>query len=134
MTDQHTIAPGQFPAAEDLVAEVAGQTVLYYPVDGPALSTEQDALDVIGAAWGARATVVALPAGRMAPEFFELRTRVLGAFIAKFVNYQVPLAVVGDFGAHLAASESLRAFTYETNRGRQFWLLDSLDDLHTKLR
>jgi hypothetical protein len=116
----------------DTVIERRGTPVLVCGDDGPTIATTQDALDVIGGAFS-RADVVAIPAGRLDERFFTLRSGLAGEIMQKFVNYRIRLAIVGDISAHLAASSALRALVHESNRGRQIWFVDDLDDLDTHL-
>ena len=116
----------------DRLQDPHGVAVLVCAADGPPVATEQDALDLIGATYDG-GDLVALPAGRLSPEFFTLSTGVAGAILQKFVNYQVRLAIVGDIGPHLAASSALRALVQESNRGRQLWFVADLDDLDARL-
>ena len=53
--------------------------------------------------------------------FFRLSTGLAGEVLQKFVNYQMRLAIVGDFTAY--TSKPLKDFIYESNQGRQvgFW-------------
>lgn len=48
--------------------------------------------------------------------FFRLSTGLAGEVLQKFVNYQMKLAVVGDFSGF--ASKPLRDFIRESNEGR----------------
>ncbi|GAA3049456.1 DUF4180 domain-containing protein [Actinokineospora globicatena] len=114
------------------ITQYGAETVLHCPAEGPVLTGEQDALDLIGEAWGAQASAVVLPAGRLDPSFFVLSSGFAGAFVGKFVNYRMVLVVVGDISAHLERSEPLRAFRRETNQGKQFWLLDTADEVAAK--
>jgi hypothetical protein len=93
--------------------------VLTLPAEGPKLRTDQDAVDVIGAAWGAQADTVVVPVERLDDGFWTLSTRIAGEIIGKFVGYRMRLVVVGDISAHLDRSESLRAFVQEINRGHE---------------
>jgi hypothetical protein len=117
----------------DAVQTLAGVPVLVCARDGAALGTERDATDVIAKAWGARAKLVALPAVRLVPDFFVLRRGLAGAFLQKFVTYEMGVAIVGDIEAHLAASKPLRDFVYETNRGTQVWFVPDLEALTEKI-
>ena len=117
----------------DLMQERAGEQVLVCDPDGPPIATERDALDLIGAAF-LGATVVAVPAGRLAPAFFTLGTRFAGEVMQKFVNYRLRLAVVGDISAHLERSGALRALVAESNRHDQVWFVPDLDALEERLR
>ncbi|MGV8983789.1 DUF4180 domain-containing protein [Clostridium sp.] len=53
--------------------------------------------------------------------FFNLRTRLAGEILQKFINYQVKIAIVGDFSVY--ASESLRDFIYESNKGKDIFFV-----------
>src|SRR3954454_9458959 len=87
-----------------------GVVVCAWPSDGPPLRSEQDALDIVGNAGWHGAGIVAIPVGRLAPEMFDLRTRALGEFLQKLVNYRLPVAFVGDVTAYTAASRALADF------------------------
>jgi uncharacterized protein YndB with AHSA1/START domain len=80
------------------------------------ISSERDAVDVVGDAVGAGAELVVLPAEVLDPEFFRLASGLAGAVLQKLVNYRFEVAIVGDIEHHLAASESLRDFVRESNR------------------
>ena len=49
--------------------------------------------------------------------FFRLSTGLAGEVLQKFVNYQMKLAIVGDFSGY--ASKPLQDFIRESNEGRQ---------------
>ena len=117
----------------DVIEERAGVPVLMCDPDGPVLTTEQDALNLIGAAFlGAK--VVAIPVQRLDEQFFSLGTRFAGEIMQKFVNYQLHLAVVGDISRHLAASSALTALAQESNQGGQVWFVPDLASLDARLR
>ncbi|MQS15476.1 DUF4180 domain-containing protein [Streptomyces kaniharaensis] len=97
--------------------------ILRLPAEGAPIRTERDATDVIGDAFGHGAPWVVVPAARLHPDFFVLSTRVAGGIVQKFVNYRVGLVVLGDIADHVAASNALRDFVRESNRGNQLWFL-----------
>ncbi|AVT35839.1 DUF4180 domain-containing protein [Plantactinospora sp. BB1] len=117
----------------DEIQDRAGASVLVCDPAGPPIRTEQDALDLIGAAF-LGATVVAVPASRLDPSFFTLGTRFAGEVMQKFVNYRLRLVVVGDISGHLAASSALRALVQESNRADHIWFVPDLDALDDRLR
>ncbi|WP_422769792.1 DUF4180 domain-containing protein [Plantactinospora sp. WMMC1484] len=117
----------------DELRHLAGVPVLVCDPDGPPVATEQDALDLIGAAF-LGAEVVAVPASRLDENFFSLGSRFAGEIMQKFVNYRLRLAVVGDISRHLAASTALRALVHESNRAGHVWFVDDLDALEIRLR
>lgn len=79
------------------------------------------------------ARVVVLPVGRLAPEFFQLRTGLAGEVIQKFVNYRLKLVIVGDFAEAASRSEALQAFIRESNRRDEVWFLGGMEELEERL-
>ncbi|OMF37284.1 cytoplasmic protein [Paenibacillus sp. FSL H8-0548] len=62
-------------------------------------------------------------------DFFELKTGLAGDVLQKYANYNVKLAIVGEFAEY--NSKSLKDFIYECNNGKQvFFLKDKQDALH----
>lgn len=118
--------------AEHLVT-VYGTTVMLCAPDGSPIADASSATDVIGEALGERAELVAIPAERLAPEFFDLRTGVAGDIAQKFVNYHVRLAIVGDIAGHLDTSKSLSSWVAESNRGTDLWFCPTFDNLRERL-
>ena len=53
--------------------------------------------------------------------------------IQKFVNYGIRAVFVGDVAAPVAASDALRDFIRESNRGRHVWFVADLAELEAKL-
>lgn len=109
-------------------------SILEVPSTGPLLATEADALDVLGSAYGSDAEVIVLLASRLAPEFWELRNGLAGAFVQKFVNYGRRLAILGDISEHVGRSKALTDFVRESNRrgGELLFVLDR-DELEAVL-
>ena len=98
--------------------------------EGMIIAAAQDALDLMvdPALEGARRTII--DRKNIAPDFFDLSTRLAGEILQKFVTYQVKLAIVGDFSD---ASESLKAFIYESNRGNEIFFVPDIETAKTKL-
>ena len=117
----------------DEIRNVAGHAVLLCTPDGPRLSSEADALDLVGSLWGQEVDWLALPKARLGEDFLRLRTGLAGAVIQKFVNYRVRLAIVGDVSAETAASDALRDFVRESNAGDRVWFVPDLAALETRL-
>jgi hypothetical protein len=116
----------------DTLQTRAGVPILVCDPAGPRLTTADDALALIGAAFqGAEA--VAVPADRLDPGFFALGTRFAGDIMQKFVNYRLRLIVVGDISRHLAASSALRALVHESNQGDHIWFVADLTALDERL-
>src|ERR1700691_3000452 len=113
--------------------ELQGVRVLELIADGTKLRTYNDAVDLIGKTFENRATLVVIPVECLDDEFFQLKTRIAGELIQKFVQYRRRLAILGDISHHFAESSALRAFVNESNRGKEVWFLASRDDLEQRL-
>lgn len=117
----------------DTVRAMHDRAVLVCDPEGPAVDGGNGALDLIGDAWGHSADVVALPVDRLDDSFFDLSSGLAGEVLQKFVNYRMPLAIIGSITSHLDASSALRAFVAESNRGQQVWFLADLAELDHRL-
>lgn len=62
-------------------------------------------------------SAIVLGKGQLDESFFRLSTGLAGDVLQKFVNYQMKLAIVGDFSGY--TSKPLRDFIRESNKGRQ---------------
>lgn len=118
----------------DRVFEMHGVRIWECSAEGPALQTSRNAIDVIGEARGHGASLAVIPASRLAAEFFQLRTGIAGEVLQKFVNYSVRLAIIGDVSAYSSNSSALRDLIRESNRGRDVWFLDDIEDLSNRLK
>lgn len=108
--------------------------VYFVSPEGPALGSEQDALDLLGETYGTETDMIAVPANRFAPGFFDLSTKAAGHFFQKLQNYQMRLAIVGDIRSQTEASTALRDFVGETNRiGHHLFVADA-DALEARLQ
>ncbi|MCB2205543.1 DUF4180 domain-containing protein [bacterium] len=108
---------------ENRVAEIRGDEVV--------LSTVQDALDLMGNAdyQGARSLI--LHEKQLDPAFFDLKTRLAGEILQKYVNYRFRLAIVGDFDKY--SSSALRAFILECYRGEHISFVKGREEAVEKL-
>ena len=97
--------------------------MLRYGEGDGAIDSERAATDLIGDAWGEGVTVVAVPVDRLSPEFFQLRSGLAGSIAQKLVNYRITLAIIGDIAAYLDASNALRDWVRESNRGDELWFV-----------
>jgi hypothetical protein len=113
--------------------ELHGVRVLECVPDGSKLQTYSDAVELIGKTFENRATFIVIPVECLDDEFFQLKTRIAGELIQKFVQYGRRLAIVGDISGFLAESSALRAFVVESNRGKDVWFLASRDELNDRL-
>ncbi|SDP92136.1 DUF4180 domain-containing protein [Phyllobacterium sp. OV277] len=117
----------------DQVIEIHGVRVFVFDAKGDKLAGERDANAFLSAVWAQQATLAVIPVERLGEDFLDLKTRIAGEVIQKFVNYQVRLAILGDVSAWISESTALRDFVYETNRGRSLWFIGDLAELDQRL-
>jgi hypothetical protein len=107
--------------------------VLMCDAGGGRLACVQDALDLIGDAGYQGARWVVVPAERFDEAFFRLRTQLAGDIVQKFAQYGMGLVVLGDIASRTEASESLRDFVRECNRGHHTFFAADLPALRARL-
>ena len=115
------------------VQEIGGVRAYVCDADGPRIAAERDAADLVGEALGREARLVVIPFARLAPEFLDLKTRLAGEVLQKFVNYRRQVVVLGDVADAVARSTALRDFVRESNRGKTVWFLPDMAALEAKL-
>ncbi len=117
----------------DEVRSMGGQSVYVCAETGPSLAADDGLSGLIGELFGSGAKVVAVPLARLGPDFLRLSSGVAGHVLQKLVNYRFQIAVLGDVSAAVAASDPLRDFVRESNRGQTVWFVDDLSALAAKL-
>lgn len=105
------------------VETIRGKRVAFY--EGPPISREMDANDIIGATYGLDVDVIAVPAEYLVDDFFWLSSGLAGAVLQKMQQYGFRFAILGDISRFTAESPSLRDFIYESNKhGQTMFLAD----------
>ena len=75
-----------------------GDTRLAQPqTEEQILSTLRDATDLIGNAYHQGANCVILQESHLHPDFFDLKTGLAGEILQKYSNYQIKMAIIGNF-------------------------------------
>ncbi|WP_305927575.1 DUF4180 domain-containing protein [Bacillus mycoides] len=96
------------------IAVVRNDTVL--------ISDVQSALDLMATVqYEADSKRIAINKSLISESFFDLKTRLAGDILQKFINYRVKIAIIGDFSMY--TSKSLKDFIYECNKGKDIFLL-----------
>lgn len=97
------------------------------------INNAQDALDLMATIhyeYGCQKMII--PEALLVKSFFDLKTGIAGEVLQKYTNYNMKLAIIGNFKAY--SSKSLKDFIYESNKGNQvFFLPDekmAIDRLH----
>lgn len=63
--------------------------------------------------------------------FFDLKTKLAGEILQKFINYQTKIAIVGDFSMY--TSKSLKDFIRECNEGNSIFFVENEREAIVKL-
>jgi len=115
------------------VVDIAERRCYLADAKGPPIANERDAVDMLGESLGAGAPLVVIPLARLSPAFLDLKTRLAGEVLQKFVNYRRQVVILGDVSRAVGQSDALRDFVRESNRGRWVWFLPDLAALEAKL-
>src|ERR1051326_1262431 len=118
----------------ETVTTMQGVQVLVCAPDGAKIASEQDAVDLIGESLQEGATVVVAPVERLTADFFQLKTRLAGHVLQKFVNYRRRIVILGNIAEYVAQSNAFHDFVYESNKGTQIWFLNNLEELDKRLQ
>jgi hypothetical protein len=118
----------------DTIITIGNVTVMVCDPDGPNITSESDAADLVGEMLGSGATWIVIPVERLSGDFFELKTGLAGQVVQKFVTYRRNLAVLGDVTPYTSTSRSFRDFVYESNRGKQIWFLPDIEEFATRIK
>ncbi|WP_207430979.1 DUF4180 domain-containing protein [Sabulibacter ruber] len=113
------------------ITETQGTSYALLESDKIEISSTQDALDLIGNSGYLGAQKVVVRQENLHPDFFDLKTRLAGEILQKFSNYQMQLAIVGDFSQY--TSKSLRDFIFESNKQGRISFVSSLEEAREKL-
>ena len=109
-----------------------GRTIALVNSDTPLITDVQSALDLMATIqYETDSTCIALKKDAVAEAFFTLSTRLAGEVLQKFVNYNVKLAIIGDYSRY--TSKPLKDFIYESNRGRHIFFVSSEEEAIEKL-
>lgn len=98
---------------------------------GEPVNSSQDILDLLGSFYPEHVEALILHEINLAPEFFQLRTKLAGEILQKLVNYRVKVAIVGDFQKY--QSKALADFIYECNNGRQIFFVATREEALARL-
>jgi PadR family transcriptional regulator, regulatory protein AphA len=93
-----------------------GVTILEVLPDEARLSTEQDALDLVGECGGLGTNRLLIHAGALNDDFYDLRTGLAGAAMLKWTNYRIITAAV--IPPEIASQGRFGEMALEANRRR----------------
>ena len=88
------------------------------------IDNEQNALDVMAST---SSDHIILYEHNFTKSFFDLSTHIAGEILQKFTNYNVKLAILGDFEKY--KSKSLHDFIYESNKNGDYLFVKSMEEV-----
>ncbi|MGD1816007.1 MAG: DUF4180 domain-containing protein [Pleomorphochaeta sp.] len=92
----------------------------------------QDALDIMAnAQYLGKTNLVIIHKQSLHDDFYNLRTKFAGDVLQKFSNYNVRLAIIGDFSSY--NSKALNDFIYECNKTKNVIWTNDLDTAYKQL-
>ncbi|WP_129688374.1 DUF4180 domain-containing protein [Gottfriedia acidiceleris] len=104
--------------------EVNEKIITIANADSVILMDEQSALDLIMTiSYDHKSNRIALNKEAISEDFFNLSTKLAGAVLQKFVNYNIKFAIIGDFSRY--TSKALNDFIYECNKGNNVFFVSS---------
>ena len=90
------------------------------------------ALDLLMAArYEAGADRIAIAKELVIDDFFILSSGIAGEILQKYVNYQMKIAIYGDYSGY--TSKPLHDFIYESNKGHDFFFVETREEAIRKL-
>lgn len=86
------------------------------------IANPQSALDLaMTAKYETGADRIVLPKQAVCEDFFILSTGMAGEILQKYINYQIKMAIYGDYSRY--TSKPLKDFIYESNQGNDFYFV-----------
>lgn len=94
--------------------------------NGTKISSEQDMLDIIGFCFESGVNSVAIDGNILSDEFYDLKTKILGMFLQKFINYNIRLAII--INEEKLLSDRFKELKLELNKGGNIRVCHSIEE------
>ena len=109
-----------------------GMDIAVVSSDGKVIVDTQSALDLaMTVKYEAGTANLVLDKRLICEDFFILSTGMAGEILQKFINYHVKAAIWGDYARY--TSKPLKDFIYESNKGRDFFFVETKEEALRKL-
>lgn len=113
------------------ILEINGSKVVLIKSEKILIHETRDALDLIANGMSLDCGKIILNEKHFVPDFFDLRTGIAGEILQKFTNYNMQLAIVGDFSKY--ESKNLNDFIFESNKYGRINFVGSVEEAKEKL-
>lgn len=112
--------------------EVNGRNIAVVSSSEILIGDVQSALDLMATVqFEADSDRIVINKSLISESFFDLKTRLAGEILQKFINYRVKVAIIGDFSGY--SSQSFQDFIYECNKGNDIFFLPTEQQAIEKL-
>ena len=109
-----------------------GKIITQVETEETLITDVQSALDLMATVrYETGADRMILPKIALDERFFVLSSGLAGDVLQKFVNYQLKVAIVGDYSGY--TSKPLRDFIYESNNGSHVFFVATEEEALEKL-
>ena len=109
-----------------------GEIIAQVETEETLMTDVQSTLDLMATVrYETGADRVILPKTALGERFFVLSSGLAGDILQKFVNYQLKVAIVGDYSGY--TSKPLRDFIYESNNGSHVFFVVTVEEALEKL-
>jgi len=121
----------QFKLMKMEFREIDNTGIIEVIADGIVINNLEDGTDLIGNIYYQGYEKIIICKDNIAPDFFDLKTKLAGEILQKFSNYRVRLVILGDFSK--VESKSLQDFIRESNKGKLVNFLVSKEEAVRRL-
>jgi len=99
-----------------------GVSIAYVSSHEKLITDVQSALDLMATVrYELDSNLIIVNKSEVSEAFFDLKTRLAGEVLQKFINYQTKIAIIGDYSGY--TSKSLKDFIYESNNGNDIFFV-----------
>ena len=98
----------------------------YIICDETKIDSEQDILDIMSACFGEGICSLIIDGNTLSEEFYDLKTKLLGMALQKFVNYNIKVAFIIE--KERALSDRFKELVLEINKGANFRVCNTIED------
>ncbi len=103
------------------------QDIAYIKYDDIIIYDISSALDLMSTVrYETNCDKIVLDKSNFNEDFFILSKKIAGEILQKYINYNFKMAIVGDFSTY--TSKPLKDFIRESNAGKDFFFISSLED------
>lgn len=114
------------------IKHINGAQIALVHSDKKLITDAQSALDfIMTVQYETGCRRIAIHKAAVTEDFFVLSTRLAGDVLQKLINYNIKLAIIGDYSTYTSAP--LKALITESNRGKDVFFLETEQEAFARL-